>query len=154
MVNQIGLGTRQTEQRIFVLSNQKDLVPGDRYHFDVETDPTTTNGKKYLPFDAITVSNDSDENIFVKINDVANQGMFVPTKAVKAYDRVKIRRVEVLNLSSSGTITTTTVGGTIIGEVVVEFQKEATNVDKVAEAVTNIPVLNMLFGALTSKPPR
>ena len=154
MANQIGLGSKQLEQRIFVLSNQADIVPGDRALFDVETEPTTPNGKKYLPFDAMTVSNDSDENIFVKINDVANQGMFVPTKAVKAYDRVKIRRVEVLNLSGSGTITTTTVGSTIIGEVVIEFQKEATNIDKVSEAFTNIPILNQIFGALTARPPR
>lgn len=154
MVNQIGSGTRQTEQRIFTISNQTDIAPGDRYLFDVETDSTTPNAKKYLPFDAITVSNDADENILVKINDVDNQQMMVPTKAVKAYDRVKIRRVEVLNLSGAGTITTTTVGAKIVGEIVIEFQKEATNIDKVAEAVTNIPVVNMIFGALTSRPAR
>ena len=125
----------KTERQGRIFSFDVDVALATNETFQIVPEEQNATARKYLPFDGITVWNDSDENIKVYVNDGA-VAFKVGSKADKAYNKIKIRNVKIENPSAASTSA---------DEITIEFQSNETDSTKLSERIAASPIFNVMF---------
>jgi len=107
-------------------SNAATVAAGAFSHFYPEWDDNATS-YKYLPFDDVTIQNNSNADLTFSVNDNFDQSYLVGQKTVLTYNTTKIRNVRVKNISSATTCA--------IGEITVIFSKNGASSDTVSRGL-------------------
>lgn len=94
------------------------------------------NARKYLPFGSIRVSNNSDEDLQIDVND-GSGSFIVPLKSITTYDEMPIRNCIIKNISA----TTTSAN-----EIAVEFQSTSVTPNILSEALGKNPLVKLALG--------
>jgi len=138
---------RQEQPIIFSYKISDTLAQNEHAVLIPASESTTPNARKYLPFDSLTIENNSDEDLEAYINSSRPRGsllMFVPSKTQRTFDKAKVRMVAIKNVSA----TTTSAN-----EIYVQFVKDVAGSDKLGNILVRSNLLKGLeaLGLISTK---
>lgn len=116
--------SRQLQGRPFSFKNDVAIDAEETFLFEPEEDDN--QAKKYLPFDSVSITNNSDYDVDADINQLGAI-IPVPSKNMRTYDLAKVRLVKIINLDTTNALP--------INSITITFIKDKAGSDELGHRI-------------------